>query len=235
MNCDTFSYLVTNPGEITGSDLAYLKEIAQEYPFCQTARVLLAKGYAGLPESEEAIDSLRKAAAYALSRDALRKFIGGEYPPHATLNRTKLPFTRRHVEEVKVEKLKPESINPVQALRGLDYSEVLLQKTDQTPQQAAAKVSRLQEQLLLIDRFIQAEPRIGPFRVKPGPPNEEPEDLSRFTEIKDNAPITEVYAKVLVRQGKTDKAIGVYEKLLLKFPEKKAYFAEKIEELKKNS
>jgi hypothetical protein len=32
-------------------------------------------------------------------------------------------------------------------------------------------------------------------------------------------------------QGRRDKAIEVYEKLILKFPEKKAYFASKIQAL----
>jgi hypothetical protein len=36
----------------------------------------------------------------------------------------------------------------------------------------------------------------------------------------------------MLKQGKTDKAIEIYEKLIIKFPEKKSYFAEKIESLK---
>ena len=37
----------------------------------------------------------------------------------------------------------------------------------------------------------------------------------------------EIYAK----QGKTEKATEIYHKLIWKFPQKKAYFAEKIESL----
>lgn len=36
----------------------------------------------------------------------------------------------------------------------------------------------------------------------------------------------------MIKQGKIDKAIDIYEKLILKYPQKKAYFAEKIENLK---
>ena len=42
---------------------------------------------------------------------------------------------------------------------------------------------------------------------------------------------TEAFAKILVRQGKTDKAIDIYQKLILKKPEKKDYFAKKLSEL----
>ncbi len=43
---------------------------------------------------------------------------------------------------------------------------------------------------------------------------------------------TETLAKVYAMQGKTEKAISVYEKLILKYPFKSTYFANLIEELK---
>jgi len=45
--------------------------------------------------------------------------------------------------------------------------------------------------------------------------------------------VTERLAEIYVLQGLKDKAIEVYEKLILKYPEKNIYFAKKIEELKK--
>lgn len=44
--------------------------------------------------------------------------------------------------------------------------------------------------------------------------------------------VTETMAEVLVKQGKTDKAIQLYLKLSFLYPEKSAYFAAKIEQLK---
>ena len=43
---------------------------------------------------------------------------------------------------------------------------------------------------------------------------------------------TETLADLLARQGQNEKAIKMYERLSLKFPEKSAYFAAKIEQLK---
>ena len=43
---------------------------------------------------------------------------------------------------------------------------------------------------------------------------------------------TETLAKLMVRQKKRKKAIEIYKKLMLKFPEKRAYFASQIEEIK---
>lgn len=233
MQRDTFSYLVTNPSELSSDDLVYLEQLVEHYPFCQTGHVLLAKGYTHDSESVAAEASLRKATAYALSRNALRKFMEGDFPKSTPTTEQTLPFTRRHAREVVEATTKPffEEINPVQALRGLDYSEVLLKKNEEKSETELQESNPL-DQLSIIDRFIQAEPRIGPLRAKLGQPEEVQVDLAYKLQQTNSTPVTEAYAKVLARQGKSEKAIEVYEKLQLKFPEKKTYFAEKIEALK---
>ena len=44
---------------------------------------------------------------------------------------------------------------------------------------------------------------------------------------------TETLAKLYVLQGKTDLAISIYQKLMVKFPEKNSYFASQIQKIKK--
>ena len=51
-------------------------------------------------------------------------------------------------------------------------------------------------------------------------------------EFGDNI-VSETLVEILIRQGKKDKAIEVLKKLIWKYPQKKAYFASQIEELKK--
>lgn len=50
---------------------------------------------------------------------------------------------------------------------------------------------------------------------------------------EETIPVSETLAKVFVLQGNYPKAIQVYEELCLKFPEKKTFFADSIEEIKK--
>ncbi|MGQ7868399.1 hypothetical protein [Sunxiuqinia sp. sy24] len=52
-------------------------------------------------------------------------------------------------------------------------------------------------------------------------------------ELADNSLVTETLAKIYAQQKHYKKAILVYEKLSLKFPEKNTYFAEQIKILKK--
>ncbi len=88
---------------------------------------------------------------------------------------------------------------------------------------------KTKEQIAIIDQFIKAQPTIKP-KADPTPPG----DLSEIKngEFADNI-ISETLAKILIQQGKKEKAIEVYKKLIWKFPQKKVYFAAQIEELKK--
>jgi hypothetical protein len=91
------------------------------------------------------------------------------------------------------------------------------------------KPSRKQLQSDLIDKFIIANPRIEPIRDKSDLPIED--KSNQFSEEKGGF-ITETLAKIYINQGYYSKAIDIYEKLSLKFPEKSSYFAAQIEKVK---
>lgn len=87
-------------------------------------------------------------------------------------------------------------------------------------------------QLQLIEDFIKREPSIQ--RPRPNASEQaDQEDLTRRMPGNSGTPVTEAFAKILALQGKPDRAIDIYVKLMLKNPEKKVYFAEKIAALKK--
>ncbi|TGE14499.1 hypothetical protein [Hymenobacter elongatus] len=82
----------------------------------------------------------------------------------------------------------------------------------------------------LINTFLRTQPRLRAPAVLPAA--EEQADLSvRSTRgVPDIA--SESLAKIMVRQGKIEKAIEIYERLIVRQPEKKAYFADQIQQLK---
>lgn len=80
-----------------------------------------------------------------------------------------------------------------------------------------------------IDKFIEKDPKIS--KATKLVSHKENDDLSKpSTELKIEL-TTENYAQILVKQNKIEKAKEVYRKLILKYPDKSAYFAAKIHEL----
>ena len=91
------------------------------------------------------------------------------------------------------------------------------------------QVYKKQLQSDLIDKFIIANPRIEPVRDKT---TKEVEDLSKLHTEEKEGFITETLARIYINQGYYSKAIDIYEKLSLKFPEKSSYFAAQIEKVR---
>ena len=80
----------------------------------------------------------------------------------------------------------------------------------------------------LIDAFIQTQPRIIPGKGE----LKDQEDISEAFIKPDEQLMTETLAQIYVELGYYLKAIHVYEKLSLKFPEKSSYFAAQINKIK---
>lgn len=89
------------------------------------------------------------------------------------------------------------------------------------PVQAEEKPSKLE----LIDRFIETNPKIPPVKQDYVAPIPEPRE--------DSSLMTETLARVYLEQKKYQKAIQAYEILILKYPEKSIFFADRISEIKK--
>jgi tetratricopeptide (TPR) repeat protein len=85
-----------------------------------------------------------------------------------------------------------------------------------------------QEKEELVEKFIQTEPRLDRTKeidIKG--------DVSKESTKEKQPVVTELMANIFINQGHYDKAIDIFEKLILKNPEKKDYFASKIAETQK--
>lgn len=103
-------------------------------------------------------------------------------------------------------------------------TEATSDNTDEPPLKKPGSISQAE----LIDRFIISNPRIEPIRDK----KEQPvEDRSAFLS-QEGVFVSETLANIYFSQGYYSKAIDVFEKLSLKYPEKNSYFATQIEKIK---
>lgn len=84
-----------------------------------------------------------------------------------------------------------------------------------------------QKKLELIDRFIEANPKITPSRN----PSQNIINIDK-TDEDSSLLMTETLAKIYLEQKKYQKATQAYQILILKYPEKSVLFAERIEDIK---
>ena len=87
---------------------------------------------------------------------------------------------------------------------------------------------RRQQQSELIDKFIIANPRIEQAKDKTSYPVA---DLSAPHLEEKEGLVTETLARIYINQEYFSKAIAIYEKLCLKYPEKSSYFAGQIKKV----
>jgi len=102
-------------------------------------------------------------------------------------------------------------------------------RVDETPKQ---DVQKKLQQKSIIDKVIESNP--GNIRLKTDQKFYAAENKAKESLFENEDLVTETLAKIYALQGNTSKAIRAYEILSLKFPQKSAYFATLIENLKKN-
>lgn len=86
----------------------------------------------------------------------------------------------------------------------------------------------------IIEKFIVEQPTIGTIKKEIEKDHDlGNKDLAEKSTKFDDDLVSENLAVILLKQGKKNRAIDIYKKLIWKLPQKKAYFAARIEEIKK--
>jgi len=88
-------------------------------------------------------------------------------------------------------------------------------------------------QIQIINDFIKASPSIKRMTSNVVKADQKQKDLSETSVVMDKNLVSENLANIFIMQGKTNKAIDIYKKLIWRFPQKKTYFANRIKELQK--
>jgi len=89
------------------------------------------------------------------------------------------------------------------------------------------------KQLDIIKEFNKKDIKLA--TLKEIESNQKHDDLSEKSTQLHEGLLTESFARMLLKQGKKEKAKEIYGKLMVKFPDKNTYFADLIKQIEENS
>lgn len=259
MNKDQFSAYLQNPQKLDSKSLPDLQEIVKEFPYFQTAQMLLAKNYHN--ENSFRYDAqLKLAAVYATDRVALYKLINNikddALIPEGLIGEpvlesliideiekrepVKTPEPEKKEEPKKAEpKLEPKPIEKVEAKQ----EEVAPKVEKQEPPKPVEKKESfaLGEKHSFSEwlKYTKGQSLSEEKKAKPETDDKKKQFFSASNMAKrsvkeDDNLVTETLAKIYALQGNIEKAIKAYETLSLKYPEKSSYFAARIKKLEES-
>ena len=235
MNREKFDNFIENydsKDEILVSQMALLIE---KYPYFQLPRFFLTKSLKD--QNKNGLDmALNQLALYTANRGLLKQKIESKVKSTKKVKETKPSNTTKKIQNnlqalVKEKKLKSQSNKKVRFSKDLKLSFLdWIKYTEENQKiqiQESKKLEPLKNKLSIIDRFIEADPKISPMEK-----NEPIESLING-DFNSEELMTESLAKILLRQKKYKKAIKAYKILSLKYPEKNVFFAGQIQKIKK--
>jgi hypothetical protein len=244
---------ISNPSALTKASLSELKQLMEEYPYFQVARMLYLKNLS-VVEDVRFQKELKKMSVYVSDRKRLYMLIeSGKSDDRDDSERKTGERENVTAKETAVrivpDKEKPETAaepkkeqqikNQYITIPPADYISWLESNAeDIEPPESRDKRLKHQE---LIDSFIESDGKLqinkeGDDGKKPANGEEEkinPSNAPFEKNVLDDSYFTETLARVYFSQKRYDKALEIIRALNLKYPEKNIYFADQIRYLEK--
>ena len=215
MNASQFLELIQKADRLEKADYLLLEKVQKNFNFFYLSHALAARFEL---KNQESSPSLPLAAVTSPDRVWLKNWL---LQPHGAEKRQGEGGSSEHLEgnlsgKIKTKKREAPKDDLIESIRRKEKKEILdAEKRAQND---------------LIKEFSKKEIKLA--TIKEIEANKNNENLATASTSLNEGLISETFAAILLQQGKKAKAIEIYEKLALKFPEKRAYFANLIEKSK---
>ena len=243
--------LMHNPELMGDRDLPDVKELVDEYPFFQSARMLYVKNLRNQGYSNYG-KALRETAVFVTNRTKLF-FLLDE---RVIIKHDAAPEQIKAEAEVfdfgKMAEMAGITPKPSAAEKAKSDLDKLIEKPvvpyfdnlsdtidlDDFRQTFGKKSKPANEPQTKEERHAELLDKFKEVRIRPSAPaeNDESEKDNIDLSIKSSTASTDLFSETLAdiyfKTKAYDKALNMYEKLCLTYPEKNAYFAARIEEIK---
>ncbi len=217
MTADQIYQFMQNPEKMNQETLASLKELTEWYPAFETGWMLYLKNLKNLKDSSFE-QELINAAIRIHDRRKLYLFLNQK------MNEP-IPEQSELSEAVVAD-------NPgvLDLIFPMEYQLETIDKKEETVGEIAQSVqNKPDKKQTLIEEFLKAQPKMPLVKDHV---SESPMDVQKQKELENDDFVTETLASIYAQQGYYKKAIQIFEKLSLKYPEKSTYFAAQIEKIK---
>ncbi len=220
MNASQFLELIQKSDRLEKADYLLLKKVQKNFPFFYLSHALSTRFEL---KNQDSSPSLPLAAVTSVDRVWLKNWLfqpakseteAKESVALATENAAQP--TNEVSEKEKPKKRKAPKDDLIESIRKKEKKEIL--------------DSEKRAQIELIKAFSKKEIKLA--TIKEIEANQNNENLANASTSLNEGLISETFATILLQQSKKAMAIEIYEKLALKFPEKRAYFADLIEKSK---
>lgn len=248
MNKEQYIRFLNKPEQLGSASITDLEKLANEFPYCASIHLLYTLSLF-LDRNIKFDAQLHKTAAIIGDRKMLKKQIDylndhyekiqlpDEYVAKEEITTTEVIDKNFQVEEIlknqKIEELKArierklaeiERAKKRQKASNQDIDKPVNSNLDELDKENKGK-----SKLELIEHFIASEPSI----TRKSAHFFDPIDLAAQSITDQENIVSETLAQIYYDQGYKEKALKIYDKLSLKFPEKSSYFASRILRIEK--
>ena len=214
MEKDIFCRHIQNPKRYTLSNKLDIQSEKTKYPYCSILQILDLMSDKAVSIYNWRERFFDRVAIRSLDNDLLESLLADVQETKIVTEEDKR--LKKQIEKVKKKEygeVSDEEFDVIEAINS--YQDVLSFKT-------APKS-------VIIEKFLESEGN----KNQKNQSNEALyiDELSKKSISEKDEVVTETLALIFEKQGKIDKAVETYTKLMVKYPEKKSIFANRIEEL----